>query len=191
MLSDFLQDVRYGIRMLANRPGFTIAAVLILALGIGANTAVFTFMNSLFLRPLPVPDPERVVRLYGSGQDVRRFDVFSYANYRDLRDRSRSFEALAAHQHSAAGLSLGGETEIAYGELVTGNYFSAMKVQPVLGRALTPEDDQKPGGHPVVVISHEIARRIRSPSPPWRFCWFSWRWRPVYFPPGELRASIR
>src|SRR5437867_1563425 len=156
MLSDFLQDVRYGLRMLADRPGFTIAAVLILALGIGANTAVFTFMNSLFLRPLAVPDPERVVRLYGSGQDVRRFDAFSYANYRDLRDRSRSFEALAAHGYSAAGLSLGGDTENAYGELVTGNYFSAMKVQPVLGRVLTPEDDQKPGGHPVVVISHEM-----------------------------------
>src|SRR5436309_4277749 len=159
MLSDFWLDVRYGIRMLANRPGFTIAAVLILALGIGANTAVFTFMNSLFLRPLTVPDPERVVRLYGSGQDVRRFDAFSYANYRDLRDRSRSFEALAAHQHAAAGLSLGGDTENAYGELVTGNYFSAMRVQPVLGRVFTPEDDQKPGGHPVVVISHEMWKR--------------------------------
>src|SRR5881396_3770796 len=72
MLSDFLLDFRYRIRMLANKPGFTVAAALILALGIGANTAVFTFMNSLFLRPLPVSDPERMVRLYASGQDVPR-----------------------------------------------------------------------------------------------------------------------
>ena len=105
-METLLQDLRFGARMLLKRPGFAAVTVLTLALGIGANTAIFSFVNSLLLRPLPVGDPERMVRLYGAdGKDS--FSVFSYANYRDLRDRTQAFAGLAAHQYAQAGLNTG------------------------------------------------------------------------------------
>ncbi|MGH9817696.1 MAG: ABC transporter permease, partial [Candidatus Acidiferrales bacterium] len=103
------QDVRYGLRALAKRPGFTLVAALTLALGIGANTAVFSFVNALLLRPLDVPEADRVVRLYGAGARGQRFDVFSYPDYRDVRDRSGVFSSLAAHVYVNVSLATGDE----------------------------------------------------------------------------------
>ncbi|MCI0387294.1 MAG: ABC transporter permease [Acidobacteria bacterium] len=153
------QDLRYGARMLLKQPGFTLIAVLTLALGIGANTAIFSFVNSLFLRPLPVPNPERVARMYAEDTQGRKFDVFSYPNYADLRDRSQTLQGLAAHSHVAASVGLGAGAENSEGEVVTGNYFHVLGVNAALGRALLPEDDQTPGAHPVVVISHAFWQR--------------------------------
>ncbi|MGH9858774.1 MAG: ABC transporter permease, partial [Candidatus Acidiferrales bacterium] len=156
------QDVRYGLRALAKRPGFTLVAALTLALGIGANTAVFSFVNALLLRPLDVPEADRVVRLYGAGARGQRFDVFSYPDYRDVRDRSGVFSSLAAHVYVNVSLATGDEPESADGELVTGDYFSVMNVPATLGRTLQPADDIAEGGHPVVVISDALSRRYGS-----------------------------
>jgi predicted permease len=155
-MQTLLQDLRYGARMLLKSPAFTLVTILALALGIGANTAIFSFVNALFLRPLPVPNPDRVVRLYA--EEGRRFDTFSYANYADLRDRSAAFAGLAAHQYADVNLGTGGEAENRQGELVTGNYFSVLGVNAALGRTLSPEDDVTAGAHPVAVISHGLWR---------------------------------
>src|SRR5215468_4176173 len=120
-MQTLLQDLRYGARMLLRPPGFTLVAVLSLGLGIGANTAIFSFVNSLFLRPLAVANPDRVVRLYAEDSRGRKFDVFSYPNYADLRDRRQALQALAAHSYVAASVGLGAGAEDTAGELVTGN----------------------------------------------------------------------
>ncbi len=153
------QDLRYGARILLKQPGFTFIAVMTLALGIGANTAIFSFVNSLFLRPLHVPNPERVARLYAEDKQGRGFDVFSYPNYADLRDRSQTLQALAAHRQVEASVGLGAGAENMEGEVVTGNYFQALGVNAALGRTLLPDDDKNPGAHPVVAISHSFWSR--------------------------------
>ncbi|HEX5736609.1 MAG TPA: ABC transporter permease [Blastocatellia bacterium] len=164
-MESLLQDLRYGVRMLLKKPGFTVVAVLTLALGIGANTAIFSFMNSLFLRPLPFAEPDQLVRLYGEDSEGRRFDVFSYANYVDIRDRSQSFAGLAAHDYVSVNLSTGAGAESVQGEIVTGNYFSMLGANAMAGRTLLDEDDSAPGAHPVVVISHRLWQRRFGASP--------------------------
>jgi predicted permease len=155
MMSTFVKDIRYGLRALRRRPGFTATAVLALALGVGANTAVFSFVNALFLQPPPLPEPERLVRLYGSDGRAN----FSYPNFADLRARSLSFEGLAAHQIAEVSLGAGVEAENAQGEVVTGNYFNVLGARAARGRQLTTDDDANVGAHPVVVISHGMWQR--------------------------------
>ena len=164
-METLIQDLRYGVRMLLKKPGFTVVAVMTLALGIGANTAIFSFMNSLFLRPLPFAEPDRLVRLYGEDSEGRRFDSFSYANYADLRDRSQSFTGLAAHNYVSVNLSTDAGAESVQGEIVTGNYFSMLGANSMAGRTLLDEDDSAPGAHPVVVISHGLWQRRFGASP--------------------------
>src|SRR5262245_39471603 len=153
-MQTFWLDLRYGARMLLRTPGFTLVAALTLALGIGANTAIFSFVNSLFLRPLAVANPDQVVRLYAEDSGGRKFDVFSYPNYADLRDRNQTLQALAAHGYTDASVGLGAGAEDTSGEVVTGNYFNLLGVNAALGRTLLPEDDLTPRASPVVVISH-------------------------------------
>src|SRR5215475_10426284 len=153
-MQTLLQDLRYGARMLWRNPGFTLVAMLTLALGIGANTAIFSFVNLLFLRPMPIANPEQVMRLFAEDSRGPKFDVFSYPNYADLRDRSRTLQALAAHRYTSANVGLGAGAEDTPGEMVTGNYFNLLGVKATLGRALMPEDDMTPGANPVAVISH-------------------------------------
>src|SRR5262245_60267976 len=153
-MQTFWLDLRYGARMLRRNPGFTLVAALTLGLGIGANTAIFSFVNSLFLRPMAVTNPERVMRLYAEDSRGRKFDVFSYPNYADLRDRSQTLQALAAHSYTDASVGLGAGAEDTAGEVVTGGYFNLLGVNAALGRTLLPEDDLTPGANPVAVISH-------------------------------------
>ena len=165
MLADLRQDLHYALRMLVRQPVFTLIAVITLALGIGANTAVFSFINTLFLRPLAVHEPEQVVRLYATGEMNSRFDVFSYPNYLDLRDRSQSFAALAAHQRVSVSFSADPVSENLQGELVTGNYFTVMASKAELGRTLLPGDDEAPGASPVIVISQGMWQRRFGSAP--------------------------
>jgi len=153
------RDIRFGLRMLLRNPGFTLVAVITLALGIGANTAIFSFVNSLFLRPLAVRNPEQIIRLYAEDSRGRKFDAFSYANYTYLRDRNQTLQSLACHSYTNASVGLGAGAEDTAGEVVSGNYFNLLGVNAAFGRTLLPEDDLTPGANQVVVISHTLWER--------------------------------
>jgi predicted permease len=156
-----LQDLRYGARMLLKNPGFTLIAVLTLALGIGANTAIFSLTDQILFRLLPVERPAELVvlrspgpkggRVWSDGDDTASF---SYPMYKALRDRSDGFSGLLARFAIPLSVAGAGRTERADGELVSGNYFEVLGVRPALGRVFNQEDDRAPGAHPVVVLSH-------------------------------------
>ncbi|HEY9433309.1 MAG TPA: ABC transporter permease [Blastocatellia bacterium] len=156
------QDLRYGARMLLKNPGFTVIAVLTLALGIGANTAIFSLTDQILLRRLPVERPEELVVLRSPGpkgghvwSDGDDAASFSYPMYKDLRDRGANvFSGLLARFAIPLSVAGAGQTERADGELVSGNYFEILGVRPALGRVFSQEDDRAPGAHQVVVLSH-------------------------------------
>jgi len=171
-LEDLARDVRYACRMLAGNPGFTTVSVLSLAIGIGANCAVFSWADALLLRPLTVPRPAEVMTLgstdrFSGTTPVGGGLVASYPDYIDLRDRARSFDGLVAFTNMAVafGTSARSAPSIAgsdtlprprLGMLVSGNFFQAMGVEPQLGRAFRPEEDQVPGRDTVVVLGHDF-----------------------------------
>jgi predicted permease len=154
---DVVQDLRYGVRMLVAQPGFTVVAVLTLALGIGANTAIFTLADKVLIRALPVERPAELVTLArdGAGAPI----AFSYPMYADLRDRQRALSGLAAYFQQPFSLSDGVQTERLIGQIVSGNYFAVAGVSPALGRFFLPDEDRTPGAHPVAVISDALWRR--------------------------------
>jgi putative ABC transport system permease protein len=155
------QDVRYGLRMLGKNPGFTSIAILTLALGIGANTAIFSLLNQVLLRRLPVRNPGELVVLKSPGpkhghvwSDGDDSEIFSYPLYKGLAKNTAVFDGVIARYEFAAGIASHGQTDRGSGELVTGNYFEVLGVRPALGRVLSPADDDAQGAHPVVVLSH-------------------------------------
>ncbi|MCI0665300.1 MAG: ABC transporter permease [Acidobacteria bacterium] len=150
-LSDLLQDIRYGVRMLLKHPGFTIVAVFCLALGIGANTAIFSFVNAAFFRPLPVAEPDRLISLSRVSEGP-----ISYPDFTVLRESSDVLSALAVQKEMGVSFGNGTRSEVVLGSLVSGNYFDLLGIKPVLGRAFLPEEDRTPGLHPVVIISHNF-----------------------------------
>ena len=144
-----LQDFRLAFRRLKQSPGFSAAAILTLALGVGANTTTFSAINRLILRPLPVERPQELVflnRIQAPNQ--------SYPNYKDFRDRNRSLSGLIGIRVAPVAMSHNGSNAHVWGYEVTGNYFDVLGVRAVLGRALTPADDEKVGAHPVIVLSY-------------------------------------
>ncbi|MFY9609329.1 MAG: ABC transporter permease [Blastocatellia bacterium] len=150
------QDLRYGCRMLLNSPGFTGLAVLALALGIGANSTIFSLVNALLLRPLPVEKPEQLAAVYTSDFSSGNYGTSSYPDYLDFRDRNQVFSGLVAYTATPFSLNVDGVNERAFGEVVSGNYFADLGVKMALGRGFLPEEDQTPGSHPVVVIGHKL-----------------------------------
>ena len=158
MIADFWQDLRYSARRLRQQPGFTLIAVLTLALGIGANTAIFSLLNTALLRPLPIAQPERFVALSNSAAG-RMFPTFSYPNYLDFRDRTEVFSGLIAYRFAPLSLSHDGISERLWGYTVTGNYFEVLGLKPALGRLIAADDDRARGAHPVTVISHQCWQR--------------------------------
>jgi macrolide transport system ATP-binding/permease protein len=165
LIETLIKDLRYGLRRLARSPGFTLVAVISLALGIGANTAIFSLVNTALLRPLPVERPEQIVSL-ANAAGARGFPAFSYPNYKDLRDRSADvFDGLYAYRFAPLSVSHEGTSERLWGYVVTGNYFDVLGVKAVLGRALTPDDDRLPGAHPVTVLSYESWQRRFGANP--------------------------
>jgi predicted permease len=153
------QDLRYGARMLWNRPGFTVVVSLTLALGIGANTAIFGVVDRLLVRLLPVNEPARLVNLIGRDEKGEEDTSFSYPVYKDYRDQNDVFDGLLAYSETAMNLNEGGQPERVMGVLVSGNYFDALGVTPALGRAFLSEEDRTPGAHPVAVVSYGLWRR--------------------------------
>jgi predicted permease len=153
-METLLHDVRYGLRQLLKHPVFTILAVVSLALGIGANTAIFSLVNTVLLRPLPVKEPSQLIEVYGSLNNGADFTIQSYLNYKDYRDRNDAFSGLFVYRIVVASLSHSGSNERVWGYLASGNYFEVLGVKPILGRSFLPEEDQTPGSHPVVVLSY-------------------------------------
>ena len=154
-----LQDLRYGFRVLRKSPGFAFVAILVVAIGIGANTAIFSVVNAVLLRPLPFDEPGQLVRVFGTNARRNSFRrSHSYLNFSDLRAQSTSFEAMAAYTATSGALT-GGETpEQITGVVASGDIFRVLKSPPHLGRLLAPADE-RPGGSPVAVISHGLWQR--------------------------------
>ncbi len=156
-MGNLLQDLRYALRILARSPVFTTVAVLSLALGIGANTAIFTLVDQMLLRLLPVKHPEQLVLVATRGSHYgnnRGANALSYPIYQDFRDQNQVFNGLLCRFGLPLSMSFNGQTERVAGELVSGNYFDVLGVWAALGRTITPDDDKIPGGHPLVVLSH-------------------------------------
>ena len=147
-----LEDIRYGARMLVKHPGFTLVAALSLAIGIGATTTVFSLLNAMLLRPIPVRDAASLVSVNKPGPDGSTIHTLSHPDYLDLRARTDIGE-IVAWTEAAASLELNGQVEQVYGMLASGNYFPVLGVRPALGRLFTPDEDQVPGEHPVAVLS--------------------------------------
>ena len=167
------QDLRFGARMLRKNPGFTGVALLTLALGIGANTAIFTVINAVMLRALPVQHPEQLVavgnpaRVHSWGGGTPRIDVFSYPLYREVRDNNTVFSSvLASSQLENLRINIDRGPENVTGRLVTENYFQTLGVSTLLGRTFTVDEDRTPGADPVLVISYAYwhARFADDPS---------------------------
>jgi predicted permease len=153
------RDAVYALRLQLKHPGFTIVAVLALALGIGANTTIFSVVNALLLRSIPgVAEPERLV-LVGRTDDGQGFNSFSYPNYGDYGDQNTVLSGLATHHRTQLHLSTGAEPERISSALVSGNYFDVLGVKAAIGRTLTPEDDRALGESPVAVISEGLWKR--------------------------------
>src|ERR1700737_82493 len=150
MISWF-QDLRYALRQLRNSPGFTIAAVLTLAMAIGANAVVFSVMNGLILRPLNVPEAQSLYAIErASDKDMAQ----SYPNYLDLRDRNRSFDDLAAFSITQVALDTGESPSLTWGVEASGNYFDALRIQPYLGRFFHASDEHGANSAPFIVLSY-------------------------------------
>ena len=155
-----VRDVRFAARLLVKQPGFTAAAIVSLALGIGANSALFNMFNSLLWRPLPVASPDEIASIYTTRDEGTIYTGFSYPDYRDLRDQNDVFAGVAAHSPTLFALrSEGREDARVYGELVTGNYFDVLGVRMQLGRSFRPEEDQTSGTHLVVVLGDRFWTR--------------------------------
>ncbi len=160
-------DLRYAIRQLRKSPGFALAAMLTLALGIGANTAIFTLLDQALLRSLPVKDPSSLVLLKFSGDDVGHLSnfggdghfYFSYPMYKDLRDKNQVFSGILATSQAQVGVVWHNHPELAQSELVSGNYFDVLGVPPAVGRVFVAADDLQPDANPVVVLSHGFWER--------------------------------
>ncbi len=154
-MGNLIQDVRYGFRMLAKNPGFTTVAVITLALGIGANTAIFSVVNAVLLRPLAMEDPSRVVYMQEQWKGI--FPGLSVGNFADVQRQSTSFTKLCASNNASFNLATSEAPERVQGEYATADYFSTFGVQPILGRVFTADED-KPGHGQVVVISERLWR---------------------------------
>ena len=160
-LQMLLHDLRFAWRMILRRPAFTAVAILILGLGIGANATIFSWVETVLLRPLPgVPDQDRLVSLRGTSP-VRNDLSFSYLNYRDLRNaKPDGFEDLIAFRPAAMNLRAEGEPVRVWGELVTSNFFDVLRVRPILGRGFLPADDSTLEKEAVTVLSYSLWQRI-------------------------------
>src|SRR5260370_27908916 len=153
------QDLRYSLRMLLKRPGFTLTVVITLALGIGANATICTWIKAVLLADLPgIERPEELVEIWGATRNNSALSL-SYLDYLDLRDRNQVLSGLIAHQMLPLNLGRGGKPERIRGDIVSGNYFSDLGVKPLIGRTFLPEEDRTPNAHPVVVIGYGLWQR--------------------------------
>jgi putative ABC transport system permease protein len=165
-MNSLMQDLRYALRQLRKSPGFTITVILTLALGIGANAAVFTMFDQVLLRMLPVQQPENLVRFEWTGGfsgSMSSFggdsdNYFSYPAFKELRDRNQVFDGVLAADKTSVGISWRNQAENDEAEVVSGNYFQVLGLQPALGRLFTQQDDTQKNANPVTVLSYNFWR---------------------------------
>src|SRR5271167_1204277 len=206
-----LKDLRFAIRMLRKNPLFAVIAVCSLAIGIGANSAIFSLADAILLRPLPVLHPSQVVQVVMTSPSDPREGV-SYRDYVDFRDKNRSFDSLVGHMNGSFGFSAKPDAlpQVKFGLFVSGNFFQALGVQPDLGRGFRLDEDQAPGRDAVVVLSHDlwvkqfasspgaIGQRIRLNGKeftivgvvPERFTGVDVYWRPAFYVPMAMVPAI-
>src|SRR5260370_5731972 len=150
------QDLRHSIRLLRSRPGFTLTVVFTLALGIGANATIFTWIKAVLLASLPgIEQPEKLVEIWGATRNNSALSS-SYVDYLDYRDQNKVLSGLIAHQVLPLNLGRSEKPERAWGAIVSGNYFDVLGVRPLIGRTFLPEEDRTPNTHPVVVIGYGL-----------------------------------
>jgi predicted permease len=206
-LISLLQDLRFALRQMRRSPGFTVTAVLILALGIAANVIVFGVLQAIILQPINVPQPDRVITFAAHDQG---YPAFSYPEVRDVRDDSTVFSAVAAEAMNVFALDANGFTQPVWGEEVSGQYFEAVAIQPALGRLLTRADDDHPGASEVAVLSwpawkslfgsdpHIVGKTVRLNKHPYTIVGvtqegFNGTWKflqPNFFVPMANQASL-
>ncbi len=156
-MGSLVQDLRFSVRALRNAPLFTAVALLSLALGIGANTAIFTLIHQIILQPLPVERPEQLVNLAGRGKHYggnNGPDKLSFPMYQDIRDKNQVFSGMFCSRDHTVSLTFAGRTELVGAEFVSGNYFPALGIGPAAGRVFSASDDLPQGGHPLAVLSY-------------------------------------
>jgi predicted permease len=172
-METLLQNIRYAFRQLRKYPGFTAIAVLTLAVGIGANAAIFSLVDQVLLKQMPVSEPDRLVQLKFVGSDTGHTDsyaganelYFSYPMYRDLRDQNAVFSGMLAMFPKQVGLQWNNSSSLVKSELVSGNYFSVLGVKPAFGRLFLPEDSAARGASPLVVLSYRYWRQHFASDP--------------------------
>ena len=160
---DFWQDLCYGIRMLVKSPGFALIAIVTLALGIGANTAIFSVVNGVLLNPLPFPHPEQIVSMFTEMPNFKNGSI-SYPNFEDWRRMNRSFSSIAVYRSTGFNLSGQGEPEHLHGEMISAGFFEILGVNPVLGRTFSTEEDRL-GANPTVMITEGLWKRKYGSDP--------------------------
>lgn len=162
-METLLQDLRYGLRMLVKSPGFTAIAILTLALGIGANTVLFSVVNGVLLNPLPYPQPSQLVAIYGKTSGVDQGPI-TYLNFLDWQRDTRTLSSMSIYRNEDHIFTGTGEAERLSGYMISADFFSTLGVQPILGRTFGPEDGQ-PGAAPVVLLSGGFWKRKFASSP--------------------------
>src|SRR6202045_2447815 len=155
-----INDIRFAFRMLLKAPGFSIAAFLAIALGLGVNTSVLGIVNTLLLQPLPIGRSDQVVQLYTKDAHMDGRSPTSYLNLVDCAKQNTVFSGMAAYTFAAMGMTRGNETSNVLGQLVSANYFDLLEVRPFLGRGFLPEEDTAPNAHPVAVLSYRFWKRL-------------------------------
>jgi putative ABC transport system permease protein len=164
-MDNLIKDIRYGVRMLSKNPGVTLVAIVTLALGIGANTAIFSGVNAFLMRPLPVPNAHELVRPMEMTEDRGTSDEMSYPDFLDYRNQSTSFAGLSAEDMIQAAINSENQNDVIWGQVVSANYFDVLQVKPVLGRPFLPDEDKVVGASPVVVLGHSFWQRRMASDP--------------------------
>jgi hypothetical protein len=158
MADTLLKDIRYALRWMRRSPGFSAVAILSLGLGVGVNTAMFSLVDAMLFRPLPVTSPQTLVDVFTTGGDGDEYATNSYADFLDVKAQNTVFSDMLGYSPMMAPLSLGDRSRLALGQVVTSNHFAMLGVQPLLGRMLVPSDDD-PSAPRVIVIAHRMWQR--------------------------------
>ncbi|MFL6528270.1 MAG: ABC transporter permease [Chthoniobacterales bacterium] len=159
-METLLADLRFGFRQLVKRPGFAVIAIASMALGIGANTSIFSLVDTVLLRPVAVvKEPSQLIELYSTSNNGEVLGLESYPNYKDYRDRNTVFSGMLVYRVVVSSLTVNNASNRVWGYQVSGNYFDVLGVKPALGRAFLPEEDQTPDSHPVAVLSYNCWQR--------------------------------